>query len=77
MVRHSRCEVYFLVFHVYFAHYVIYIVGAAEVPDAMEIIFQKALEVGTSGAVSKLPFMLPSFFPFISAILFGDELSFD
>ncbi|ONI23653.1 hypothetical protein PRUPE_2G200500 [Prunus persica] len=38
--------------------------GAAEVPDAMEIIFQKALVVGTRGAVSKLPCVLPSFFPF-------------
>jgi len=29
-----------------------YAVAAAEMPDAMELIFQKALAVGTSGAVS-------------------------
>ena len=32
----------------------IHFAGAAEMPDAMEMIFQKALSVGTSGAVSKL-----------------------
>lgn len=32
----------------------VYIADAAELPDAMEIIYQKALEVGTRGAVSKL-----------------------
>jgi len=30
------------------------IVGAAEMPDAMEIIFQSALSIGTNGAVSSL-----------------------
>jgi len=30
------------------------IAGAAEMPDAMEIIFQSALSIGTSGAVSSL-----------------------
>ena len=35
----------------------IHIAGAAEMPDAMEIIFQKALTVGKSGAVSIIPSM--------------------
>lgn len=35
--------------------YQIHIAGAAEMPDGMEIIFQKALAVGKSGAVSIRP----------------------
>lgn len=31
-----------------------YIAGAAEMPDAMEIIYQRALSVGKIGAVSEL-----------------------
>jgi hypothetical protein len=33
--------------------YIKNIAGGAEMPDAMEIIYKEALEVGTSGAVSK------------------------
>lgn len=39
--------------------YQIHIAGAAEMPDAMEIIFQKALTFGKSGAVSILLFLYP------------------
>lgn len=55
-----------------------YIAGAAELPDAMELIFQTAREVGTNGAVSKLPCVLSSFFfIFTSVILFSDYTIFD
>lgn len=37
---------------VMFSRYVKYVAAAVEMPDAMEIIFQKALAVGTCGAVS-------------------------
>ena len=38
-----------------------HIAGNSKMPDAMEIIFQAALEFGKSGAVSK-----PSIFPLLS-----------
>ena len=52
-----------------------YTAGGAEKPDAMDIVFKKALSVGLSGAVSR-PFILATYFNFILATYFNFLLSF-